>query len=400
MLLFLIAVEPLAIAIQQNRKIHGIQLVGKQNITTCRYADDCTLTLTHAASVKEAFHEIHIFEQTSGLRLNKNKSQGLHCRPCNEATKDLPDIPWTNQYISILGVVIGTSTNVERVWRTNIRTLKEEMKKYGSYPLTYNAKAIFLKTEILSKLTYMAQIYPLPVTLRNEITNSIENFMTGNPKLKIPIDILARPLNQGGYRIPNIALYCDLLFLKTIAEYCKYRKEETTLPDDITLLVYNIGLQLSNLLTIPARNHLPHASHPSKFYSCALAYCRKYKLTFDDLTNFKIFTLYQHQTATKQTTNAPATGTQWENLHLSILPNNLGTFNYRSVWKILPVTTQLYTPTPDGPTLCVLCKKQQETFEHLSTTHCSHPNMDIHQRLDQAVNRSSYETDTGTLHTI
>jgi len=56
MLLFLLAVEPLAISIQKNRRIHGIQLVGRQNITTCRYADDCTLTLTHAASVKEAFH--------------------------------------------------------------------------------------------------------------------------------------------------------------------------------------------------------------------------------------------------------------------------------------------------------------------------------------------------------
>jgi len=73
MLLFLISVEPLAIAIQNNTNIQGIQPIGRKSITTCRYADDCTLTLTHATSVKEAFQEITLFEQACGLRLNKKK---------------------------------------------------------------------------------------------------------------------------------------------------------------------------------------------------------------------------------------------------------------------------------------------------------------------------------------
>ena len=103
---------------------------------------------------------------------------------------------------------------------------------------------------------------------KNEITNSIENFVTGNAKLKIPIDILALPLNQGGYKIPNISLCCDLLFLKLIAEYWKKRKEEKELSDEMAFTEYNIGLQLANLLTLPPKNHLPHAIHLSRFYSC------------------------------------------------------------------------------------------------------------------------------------
>ena len=308
MLLFLIAVEPLAVAIQNNNKINGIQLAGTQNIKACRYADDCTLTLTHATSVNEAFNEIQLFERACGLRLNKNKSQGLHCRPSIKATAELPDIPWTNQSISILGAVIGTTTKIEQAWRLKVRNLKEEMNKYGSYPVTYHAKAIFLKAKVMSQLTYIAQIYPLPAPMRKEITNSIENFITGSPKLKIPIDVLALPLNKGGHNIPHIALHCDLLFLKNIAESCRYRKEEHTLPDEMTLLEYNIGLQISNLLKIPARNNLSHASHPSQYYSCALAYCRKYKLTLETMINFKILTLYKHQITTNQITNAPTTG--------------------------------------------------------------------------------------------
>ena len=82
-------------------------------------------------------------------------------------------------------MVIGTPTNIAKAWKTKIRTFKEEIRKYTSYTLTYNAKAILLKSKLLPQLAFIAQVYPLPAPLTNEITNSTENFVTGNVKLKI-----------------------------------------------------------------------------------------------------------------------------------------------------------------------------------------------------------------------
>jgi len=171
-------------------------------------------------------------------------------------------------------------------WNRIITRFKTEVKKLSTYTLTHNAKALLTKSKLLPIITYTAHIYQLSTLHRKAITNRIENFIAGDSRLSLSIDILALPKNQGGYGVQHITHYCDLLSLKPIAQYCQHRKENTELTLELALIEYNIGLQLSHLLSIPPKNHFPHTDSPNPFYAFSLALCRKHHLTFEDLCYF------------------------------------------------------------------------------------------------------------------
>jgi len=110
-----------------------------------------------------------------------------------------------------------------------------------------------------------AHIYSLSTHMRREISNKIESFIAGDSRLISPIDTLELPLSQGGYTVPNITLYCDILYLKPLAEYCQHRKENTDPTPACALIEHNIGLQLSRLLSIPFKNYLPTQNYPTSY---------------------------------------------------------------------------------------------------------------------------------------
>ena len=229
MLLFLLAAEPLAMTLKSQKDIQGIIIPGKHTITSCRYADDITLTLANASSVKAAFQQVAKYEQACGLKINLKKTKDLHCRPSTVSMNDLPSIPWTNLSLPLLGTVIGSPSGISNEWNRVFTRFKTETKTLSAYTLTHNANVLLTKSKLMPILTYTAHIYPLSVSHRKEITTKIENFIAGDPRLTLPIKVLALPLNQGGYRLRHIIFYCDLLSLKPVSLYCLHRKKPQNL---------------------------------------------------------------------------------------------------------------------------------------------------------------------------
>ena len=251
------------------------------------------------------------------------KTNGLHCRPSTASLNDLPPIPWKNLSSPLLSIVIGSPSGISSERNRISCRFKTEVKTLSAYTLTHNAKALFTKSKLPPLITFTAHIYPFSAYLRREISNKIENFIAGDSRLVLPIDTLELPLNQGGNTVPNITLYCDILYLKPLAEYCQHRKENTELTPACVLIEYNIGLQLSRLLSSPFRNFLPHAESLNRLYSYVLALCKKYNLSFEELRNFQTLAIYNSQIATKRNSDPTTTGTQWQNIRFSIFPNNL-----------------------------------------------------------------------------
>ena len=75
-LLFLIAVETLAIAIRNNNDIKGVQ-IGQKMFKITQLADDTTLFLNDINSLKTVLKVLENFRKTSGLNLNKSKTEIL-----------------------------------------------------------------------------------------------------------------------------------------------------------------------------------------------------------------------------------------------------------------------------------------------------------------------------------
>ena len=192
-----------------------------------------------------------------------SKTQGL-CRSQYSEISNLPPIKWTKEALNILGLVIGNTKtkSVEKHWKQCIKHFSEEIQNLTKYVLTWEAKALLSKTKLLPLISYNSTTYPIPTKIKEKINNKLENFLTENFKLKVPINILALPRNQGGYNVANITLYADLFLSRSIQEYCRHRKNETPLTPSLALVEYNAGLQLSSLYSLKHKNNLQHAFRP------------------------------------------------------------------------------------------------------------------------------------------
>ena len=72
--LFLLAGEPLVATINNNTRIERLGKGRKRNVKCPSYANDLTLTLVGSPSVCLAFEIIQRFSETTGLKLNMEKT--------------------------------------------------------------------------------------------------------------------------------------------------------------------------------------------------------------------------------------------------------------------------------------------------------------------------------------
>jgi len=91
--------------------------------------------------VQQAFSLLSYFEKASALKLNMEKTHGLYCSRL-PSTNQLPSIAWTDEYIRLLGVVIGKSSSVSREWNEVLSNFKKTIKHLSSYQPTFNAKSL------------------------------------------------------------------------------------------------------------------------------------------------------------------------------------------------------------------------------------------------------------------
>ena len=176
--LFLLAVEPLAVTINQHSKIEGLGKERKRNVKCPSYGDDLTLPLIGSPSVCLAFEIIQRFSEATGLKLNMEKTQGMI--DGSSCTDDrLPIINWQNKSIKILGFQIG-NVNPRAIWHDSLEGLRKK-KLLINLPLqTWKAKS-----KILPQITYNAHTYPLDTTSRKLIETKFLNYLTNNPTINL-----------------------------------------------------------------------------------------------------------------------------------------------------------------------------------------------------------------------
>ena len=131
-LLFVLAVEVMAIKIRENKNLKGleIKLDGKSNtLKICQLADDTTLFLQSKKDVTLAINLIEIFGTFSGLKLNKTKTEGIWLGQLKHCRDKCEDINWCTTPIKSLVIYFGhnkqecKTLNFEKqllklVWRT------------------------------------------------------------------------------------------------------------------------------------------------------------------------------------------------------------------------------------------------------------------------------------------
>ena len=83
-LLFILAVEVLAIKIRSDPEIKGIEMFGTVEMKILQFADDATIFVDEMDSLKKAIKQIETFGVFSGLELNKTKSSIVNISFCRQ----------------------------------------------------------------------------------------------------------------------------------------------------------------------------------------------------------------------------------------------------------------------------------------------------------------------------
>ena len=82
-IIYVIHAEPMAYTIRTDPEIEGINIPGESSVIETKismFADDTQLLNKNEKSVEKSFKILHIYELTSGARINFDKTKGLLCQ--------------------------------------------------------------------------------------------------------------------------------------------------------------------------------------------------------------------------------------------------------------------------------------------------------------------------------
>ena len=114
--LFIIAAEILAIAIQTNTDIHGLQ-IGKEEFKLAQYADDLTVFVPNIECAKRVFHLLDEFRSWSGLKVNYTKTEAMWIGSSKDSTAAPLGLIWLKS-VKALGIVFTYNASVQM--QTNV----------------------------------------------------------------------------------------------------------------------------------------------------------------------------------------------------------------------------------------------------------------------------------------
>jgi nitrogen regulatory protein PII-like uncharacterized protein len=224
-LLFVIAVEFLALSIRNNEKIEGIT-INKEEIKISQFADDtCVYLKNDPACIIEIFNILDTFSILSGLKVNKDKTEILPLGNSSTENLDQTTKKFIRNSIKLLGIHLSTSKeltmklNYEPIWEK----IENTIKQWQYRGLSLQGKITVLKTFVISKLVYALSVLPSPPKEQlEEMQKNMFKFVWDNKQDKIKRDILIGDYKDGGLRMPDILsqnISLKTSWLKRIMEY-------------------------------------------------------------------------------------------------------------------------------------------------------------------------------------
>uniref|UniRef100_A0A3B3B502 Reverse transcriptase domain-containing protein n=1 Tax=Oryzias melastigma TaxID=30732 RepID=A0A3B3B502_ORYME len=211
-LLFLFAIEPLAIAIRQSPEITGIT-IGREEHRLALFADDIVLFLTDLNTSIESLNKLlHTFGRFSGYKINNSKSALLLL---NEAERKGSTIPTqfthTPEGFTYLGIKI--TPNWEDIVAKNYEPLMKEVEelldRWRPMPVSMIGRINIIKMSILPKFLYLFQSIPLslPASFFTTLRKFFSNFIWNSRRPRLRLSLLYLPYDRGGLKVPNMKFY-------------------------------------------------------------------------------------------------------------------------------------------------------------------------------------------------
>ncbi len=223
-LLFLFAIEPLAMTIRKSPGIKGMK-IGERDHHISLFADGIVLFLTNLKNTITALINImEKFGRFSGYKINNSKSILLLL---NDQERKAPSshTQFTNKSggFSYLGIKI--TPNIDNIVPTNydplLKGVMESLDIWSTMPISLAGRIKIIKMSILHKFLYLFQSIALllPNTFLSTLKKAFTRFIRNNKQLRLHLSLLYLPYDRGGLQVSNIKLYYWATQLRTAMIY-------------------------------------------------------------------------------------------------------------------------------------------------------------------------------------
>ena len=202
-LLFVLAVEILAIKLRGNKRLKGIdiKLNGKNcSLKICQLADDTTLFLKSRQDITLAINIIEMFGSFSGLKLNRNKTEGIWLGKLKHSRDKFENINWCSDPVKSLGMFFGYDNKECQKLNIEKQLLKCEklIHDWKKRNLSIIGKIMIIKSLILPNITYIASNSIIPKDKLQEFKNLIYNYIWDGKPDKVKRITLSKNYTEGG----------------------------------------------------------------------------------------------------------------------------------------------------------------------------------------------------------
>ena len=207
--LFVLAVEILAISIKRQQNIRGIEISGIE-VKLSLYADDMTLMLKDKHSGVEALRTINEFSKASGLHLNANKCHAMWLGKEKGRKDPIGEVEAVRE-LKILGVWFSACNNcVEINTEPMIKKIESITNTWNQRSISIKGRITIAKTLIACQLVYISACIEFPKKLICRIQSKIMKFVWRGRPPKVAKDILVQDIEQGGLKLDVEAFLISL----------------------------------------------------------------------------------------------------------------------------------------------------------------------------------------------
>ena len=219
-LLFIIAVEVLALNLKNDITVHGIKIHTnhiEKEIKVMQYADDTVLLLNDHNSISNAIENVRKFSKVSGLILNVDKSEAISIRQ-NVPVVD-NRIKWVES-AKCLGIYVGHNRhlNIEMNWERKIDGLRTILETWNKRDLSIFGKINVIKMLAVPKITFSAQNTSVPRHVVPDIAKVLYEFIWGRTD-RIKRNTMIGPKEQGGMAMMDIESHFEAIKASWIKHY-------------------------------------------------------------------------------------------------------------------------------------------------------------------------------------
>ena len=230
-LLFVLAVEMLALKIRQDQLCRGIELLNGQN---ARSQNLTTLILEDTTSLRNAMNIVlNLFGVLSGLQLNKKKTKALWIGASSKSKTEPLKFHCPKNPIKFLGTYLShdAAANNNNNFYIKIRKMETKLDIWRSRDLTLFGKTMIAKSLGLSQLIYTVTMLSVPETVIQQTQSKLFAFIWKNKRDNIKRQVLFRPLSKGGLSFPCFRTGIKALRLSWISRLLNNTHGRTAIPN-------------------------------------------------------------------------------------------------------------------------------------------------------------------------